>query len=92
MVQTLDFLPYVWKSKSIEDELMGNIYSHEKEIVNIGVHQLKFDFANGVVTITCNDPEYIFKWKMVPLEMTLETLENLIKKDFDNKNNKMNFK
>lgn len=90
MMHTLDFLASVWKSKDIKEELLNNLQSEKKEVMDIGVHRLKFDFKQHTVQINCNDHDYIFMCKMVPLEMSLQTLENLIEKDFDNEDNKWN--
>jgi hypothetical protein len=88
MMQTLDFLTDVWKSNDIREELLDNLQSEKKEFIDIGVHCLKFNFEHNTINIDCNDTDYIFKSKMVPLKMTFETLINLINKDFDNQNNK----
>lgn len=88
MMQTLDFLPTVWKSNNIREELLNNLQCDKKEFIDIGVHRLKFNFKDNTIYITCNDTDYIFLSKMVPLKMTFETLINLINKDFDNENNK----
>ncbi|GKX66394.1 hypothetical protein [Inconstantimicrobium mannanitabidum] len=88
MMQTLDFLPTVWKSNSIKEELLNNLQCEKKEFIDIGVHRLKFDFKYQTIYITCSAKEYIFMSKMIPLEMSFEILINLINKDFDNKNNK----
>ncbi|WP_160674740.1 hypothetical protein [Clostridium sp. C8-1-8] len=88
MMQTLDFLATVWKSNSIREELLNNLQCEKKEFIDIGIHRLKFDFRHQIIYITCNDIDYIFMSKMIPLKMSFETLINLINKDFDNKNNK----
>lgn len=88
MMQTLDFLPTIWKSNSIREELLNNLQSEKKEFIDIGIHRLKFDFMCHTIYITCNNADYIFMTKMVPLKMSFETLINLVNKDFDNKNNK----
>lgn len=88
MMQTLDFLAYVWRSNDIREELLDNLQSEKKEFIDIGLHHLKFNFEHHTINITCNDTNYIFMSKMVPLKMPFETLINLINKDFDNQNNK----
>lgn len=78
MIQTLDFIGQVWKNENLRDRLLENLADQKETNVVIGVHSLVFDFERRTVTITCGDPDYFFKSKMVPIEMTFHSLELFI--------------
>lgn len=82
MIQTLDFIRQVWMSETLQERLLENMESRKEDKIVIGIRCLEFDFERRMVTISCCDPEYLFKFKMPSVEMTFHSLEQFIHQQF----------
>lgn len=84
MMQTFDFLLTIWKSEKLKNRLIANIKEKNEKEITIDVHTLLFDFEKQIVKVLCNDKNYIFYNKIVPVQIPFDSLVNMINRQFDN--------
>lgn len=89
MIQTFDFLPVVWRSEELKNKLLTNVKEKNSDKIIIGVHTLFFDFEKKTVKVFCNDNDYLFHEKIVPVEILFDSFINMINGQFDNVNYKI---
>lgn len=83
MMQTFDFLFQVWKSEELKNRLLTNLDMQKEHEIVIGNHTLLFDFANRTARISCSRPDYPFSCKIIPAEISFDSLGNMIRRDFN---------
>lgn len=83
MMQTFDFIGIVWRDEKLKSELIENMSTGQKKEIIIEMYRLFFDYDKKIINISCNEPDYIFARKIVPVEITYESMKNLIDKKYE---------
>ena len=83
MIHTFDFISFVWKSEEQSNTLIHNMAEQKETKIVIDVYALEFDFKRQTVKIYCNDAKYLFRNKIITVEMSFEYLIKLIHHQYD---------
>lgn len=85
MVQTLAFISFAYRDANLKRKILDVLDSKENIVLDIDVHRLWCNARTRYVVITCNDENYLFYCKMIPMRIGYDSLIALINKNWEHK-------